>query len=548
MERARHEALAGAASTFDLIYSESERILLHISMDEYIFPLTRVQPTTYSEKMSFVASVSNIVNTLIFHEEYIHSINLYFEENDFFFSTTGDNGSINSISDRSWYDEYLKKRDKVDFWVSNRNTEGHTKQNVVSIYKVITSSAESHSVAIININKSKIDALLRDTIDLSESSFFAFDENGNMIYSITNDKTLPDTEKLSVLISASDDTAIPTRISAGKNDYILSYMKSGHNRWNYASITSLEDYNDRLSALLFFTLACFLFMILIEIVIAFFLSMRMYKPIKRIIDLLDNPEKWVSAANNSLIISANELKYIEQNILSNYHESSQIKTEFENKIVSLKKATVTALQSQMNPHFLYNTLESINWKARRLLGTDNEVSDMLLTLSRILRYNLNSSNNFIALGEEVRHAQIYLSLQSLRYKNLFEAKFDVAEDILEANIVKFLLQPILENAIYHGIKPAGKKCTISVTVKSANELLIITVSDNGVGIDDESLKRLNFDLSENTEHLTKHIGLTNINQRIKLLCGEKYGIAIKSKESKGTSVIVTLPATIAKES
>ena len=142
---------------------------------------------------------------------------------------------------------------------------------------------------------------------------------------------------------------------------------------------------------------------------------------------------------------------------------------------------------------------------------------------------------------------MYLSLLSLRYKNLFETRFDIAEDISKTSVVKFLLQPILENAIYHGIKPAGKKCTICVIARSAGELLIITVSDNGVGIDEEALKKLNYDLSENTEHLTKHIGLTNINQRIKLLCGEKYGIIIKSQKNEGTSVVVKLPTAIVNE-
>ncbi|RXI54878.1 sensor histidine kinase [Clostridium tetani] len=212
-----------------------------------------------------------------------------------------------------------------------------------------------------------------------------------------------------------------------------------------------------------------------------------------------------------------------------------------NKVYQVEKqkrsAELRVLQSQINPHFLYNTLDTIQWKA--LEYNAFEVADMINSLSGFFRISLSDGKEFITISDEVEHVSNYLEIQKIRYKDKISYSIDVDNSVEQYLVPKLIVQPLVENSIYHGLKLQKHKGVINVYISSKDGFLLIEVLDNGLGMDVEQLITLRKNLWESIE--TNHYGLYNINERLKLAFGEKYSIEIKSELKIGTQVLLRIP-------
>lgn len=223
------------------------------------------------------------------------------------------------------------------------------------------------------------------------------------------------------------------------------------------------------------------------------------------------------------------------------------------KQIATKVAELKALQAQMNPHFLYNTLDSINWKAK-IHGVE-EISEMVSALSSIIEANLNRMNEkFITLDKEIEYINNYYFLLKKRYGKKINLELNIKMDALNCVIPKLIIQPIVENAVYHGLETKVGSGTIVLKAGINDGRLLIEVRDDGTGIDGDTLKRLNRSLSEERKEASadadaeaadnsfSSIGITNVHKRIRLLYGNMYGLTIDSMEGEGTVVGISLPA------
>ncbi len=200
-----------------------------------------------------------------------------------------------------------------------------------------------------------------------------------------------------------------------------------------------------------------------------------------------------------------------------------------------KQSELNALKSQIRPHYLYNTLEVIRMNA--VHNDDIEVADMILSLSNQLKYVIDYGEDWVTIRRELAHLKDYFYIISVRFENQIDLRCDISEEVdLDGYILKLSLQPIVENAIQHGIRPKGGKGTVWVTIEVIDENLMVTVYDDGVGIDEDRLIQLNQQLDEAGSTSGKGIGMKNVHERIKSLCGEGYGLEISSRAHIGTSV------------
>ena len=211
----------------------------------------------------------------------------------------------------------------------------------------------------------------------------------------------------------------------------------------------------------------------------------------------------------------------------------QIITEQEGK----RKSELKALQAQINPHFLYNTLDSIIWMNEN--KNYEGVTVMVAALAKLFRISLSRGHEIICIADELEHARNYLTIQKIRYKDKFEYTIDAEPGLQSERTLKLILQPIIENAIYHGISPLNEKGIIKISVTSEGNNILFQVSDNGYGIKPEILKELL--VKESTSYHSGGVGLKNVNERIKLFYGEEYGIEIKSEIDVGTVVNIRIP-------
>ena len=205
-----------------------------------------------------------------------------------------------------------------------------------------------------------------------------------------------------------------------------------------------------------------------------------------------------------------------------------------------RRSELEVLQSQINPHFLYNTLDSVIWMTES--GRQEEAIQMVTSLARLFRIALSRGNSIIPLADELEHARHYMTIQQIRFKNKFQTKITAQPGTEGLYTLKLIVQPILENAIYHGMASAEDDGLISVTACRAGDDLIIDVSDNGLGMRPEVAASL---LDENRPEVRTSgsgIGVRNVHQRIRLTFGPEYGLTIFSEPDEGTLVRIRLPA------
>ena len=210
----------------------------------------------------------------------------------------------------------------------------------------------------------------------------------------------------------------------------------------------------------------------------------------------------------------------------------------------LRKAEFEVLQAQINPHFLYNTLDAIVWSAEA--GNQKQVVSMVGSLSEFFRSSLNKGKEIVTIRDELQHVRSYLEIQQIRYQDILQYELNVPGKFFGFEIPKITIQPIVENALYHGIKNKRGGGKISVTGEEVGETMVIKVIDDGIGMDESRLSDVKNGLLGRGSKADAVYGLYNVNERIKLNFGEEYGITVDSVYGTGTTVSITLPKILTK--
>ncbi len=221
------------------------------------------------------------------------------------------------------------------------------------------------------------------------------------------------------------------------------------------------------------------------------------------------------------------------------HEVYEVNLQKNQLAVRQREIKLKMLATQINPHFLFNALEAIRMRA--YCNNDNEVAEVIMLLGKIMRRNLEIENELVVLKDEIDLVKSYLEIQKFRFTNRFNYKLNYDNDLENYKLLPLIIQPIIENAVVHGLKFVEEGGIISFSAEKGDGIIKIMVEDNGCGMDEERLKYVINSLNEVEESIGKHIGLRNVYQRIRLYYGEKYGMTISSVFGKGTRVEITLP-------
>ncbi len=320
--------------------------------------------------------------------------------------------------------------------------------------------------------------------------------------------------------------------------YAIKSMKSKFSDFNYYTLSELNGYTSKLVIIFFaiFFVGCIF--IFFGFTIASYLAFQSYRPIINIAALLENPE---DEASRKYLENDVNTKFIAERIMYVINSNEKLKTQLNTKNALFDSAQITALQTQINPHFIYNTLSLFYLTAQDALGKKHSLSTGLIALSKIMRYCLSSDNSIVNLKEEVESANEYLKIMNSRYNDRFEVRWDIDDECYDKKIVKMSLQPILENIFKYAFGRHKKDGVITVKIKKENQNIIISIKDNGVGIAPERLAQIREKLKSASYTSSRHIGLANVDKRIKIIYGEDYGISIFSECDRGTDVIITIP-------
>lgn len=480
-------------------------------------------------------TISRLTKTLPIIYRYIDSIYIYSEPTD---TVIMDNNSIplSDLSDTDWINAYHAVTSSKGTIIPR--SKNNVYPQLITIIKPIYVADEKKGAIIMNINAQSI----------YNSMLYQQYKDGRLFFLVNADNKIIISSELSYFNTYPDDIGLNTLTieSNPKNsiyeindkNYVVLSGDSTISDYKYISAYPLELYEHKLSTMKLQIIGILLLLMIIIFILAYVASVRSYSPLNEIISFLDNSQP---PADNIEEEDKNELMYIINSIQTHINDKTKMAEILEERMKLLRKSQYDMLQTQINPHFLYNTLETINWMAYNMSNSENPVSKSLINLASFFRNTL-TSGYFVSIENEIKYTKEYVNILALRYGDLFDIEWDIDESILSYTIIKICLQPIIENAVYHGIKQKNDKGLIKIKGLCDDNNIILIVSDDGVGIEKDALDELNKTLSETSFTNEKsHIGLSNVNQRIKIIFGDSYGIHVESTVGVGTDVYVTIP-------
>lgn len=480
-------------------------------------------------------TISQLAKTLPIIYRYIDSIYIYSEPTD---TVIMDNNSIplSDLSDTDWINAYRAVTSPKGTIIPR--SKNNVYPQLITIIKPIYVAGEKKGAIIMNINAQSI----------YNSMLYQQYKDGRLFFLVNADNKIIISSELSYFNTYPDDIGLNTLTieSNPKNsvyeindkNYVVLSGDSTISDYKYISAYPLELYEHKLSTMKLQIIGILLLLMIIIFILAYVASVRSYSPLNEIISFLDNSQPPADSIEEE---DKNELMYIINSIQTHINDKTKMAEILEERMKLLRKSQYDMLQTQINPHFLYNTLETINWMAYNMSNSENPVSKSLINLASFFRNTL-TSGYFVSIENEIKYTKEYVNILALRYGDLFDIEWDIDESILSYTIIKICLQPIIENAVYHGIKQKNDKGLIKIKGLCDDNNIILIVSDDGVGIEKDDLDELNKTLSETSFTNEKsHIGLSNVNQRIKIIFGDSYGIHVESTVGVGTDVYVTIP-------
>lgn len=444
-----------------------------------------------------------------------------------------------NINNQDWFVSAVKNPNSVNFSLPHVHNVFYGKHNwVVSLSKGVKFTRNNkvvQGVLLVDMKFSSLDQLCRE-VNLGKKGYiYIVDYHGNIIYH-------PQQQLLYMGFKQENINSILKQPSGsfienfqGKKR-LITVRKEKYTRWNIVGVSYLDEFLATKNELSRFAVLVLILGILFVIIISISISAEISKPIKQ----LEKSMKLVEEGRFDVTIDIRgEYEVVR---LSNTFNImvAKIKNLMEQIVVeqeAKRKSELNALQSQINPHFLYNTLDSVVWMAEN--GKMQDVITMITALARLFRISISRGKNIITVKEELEHAKNYLIIQKIRYKNKFEFHIQSQEGTLECLTIKLILQPIIENAIYHGIEYMVDEGMIDISVSIEDNKLVYVVSDNGLGMEPELLEKILFAKTKKSQG--SGVGIKNVHERIRLYYGEEYGLKIESEREVGTTVRIYLP-------
>ena len=395
-------------------------------------------------------------------------------------------------------------------------------------------------VLLVDMNFSGIEQICKDvTLPYSQGYLYLIDGSGELIYHPRQQLIYAGLLEENNLSAADYSDGTHTETFQGQRRSV-TVKTVGYTGWKLVGVVPRANMLDNYGQLMLF----FLFVVFFSIFLLVFAHLRLSEWITAPMKQLDRAVKELESGREQVDFTVDgpyEVEHLSRSIQSMVSTLRHLMDDIMEQEAQKRRSELDVLQSQINPHFLYNTLDSVVWMTEN--GRTEDAVVMLTALARFFRISLSRGSNIIPLADELEHARHYLTIQKMRYKNKFSAQISAEDGVESLYTIKLIIQPILENAIYHGMAYADGDGEIQIHAFREGEDILIEVTDNGPGMPEELVEQL---LSPNGPAVSgakgSGIGFRNVHQRIQLTFGPDYGLTILSEPDSGTTVRIRLPA------
>lgn len=536
----------------DMVLSNSKQVIdqVEINLNTYLRNMMRISDAVY---------YNVIKNTDLDEESMSQEMNLLYEvyrDNLVGLACFTDTGELISsvpmgnlkenvdVTKQSWFVDAQDKMENLHF--SDLHVQNIFENSTNRYYWVISlsrgveltnSGKMSEGILLVDMDFSGIRQLFAKVNSQNMGYVYLMDSDGKIIYHPRQNLIF------SNMIQENNEMAKTYEDGAHREtfegeDRMVAVKTVGYTGWKIVSVMPMEKFLGDFSRTRTMAVMIIIVAILVMIFANQFVAVRVAKPLRNLEDSLTGIG--IDREPQIYIGGPPEIQHLGETIRSMVEQLRQLTDDIVREQEEKRKSELDALQSQINPHFLYNTLDSIMWmiEAEKY---DDAIS-MVQALSRLFRISLSKGKNIITVGEELQHAKNYLDIQKYRYKNKFTSYFEIEEGIEKYKTIKLIIQPLIENAIYYGMEYMDGDGEIYVRAYTKEEDLFIEVEDNGLGMQKAQVESL---LTDGTRIRSKGsgIGIRNVHQRIQLYFGTEYGLEILSEPDEGTMVRIHLPKT-----
>lgn len=445
------------------------------------------------------------------------------------------------IHSQEWYTNALEGRESVYL------TSSHV-QHIISGERpwVITLSRgirnkemgtgqEKEGVFFIDLNYSAISELCDQSMVGNQGYAFIVDADGNIVYhpqqQLYNELQ---TENIDLVMNAGSDIVT---WGDGINKKMYSISRSEKTGWTVVDCVRVEELLRRSNEAQSIYVLVAIGLMAVALFFSRFVAKSITLPIQRLCDSMERVQEGDFSVSDIVVDSENEIGSLTKSFNVMTQRIHELMAQNIREQEAKRKSELKALQSQINPHFLYNTLDSIIWMAE---GKKNEeVVLMTASLARLLRQSISNEDELVSIGQEIEYARGYLTIQKMRYKDKLEFWIEVEPSILNIRLIKLVLQPVIENAIYHGLKYKESRGLLLVKGFMKNGNAVLQVIDDGVGMDQETLDHIYE--RHKVDYHSNGVGIYNVQKRLQLYYGNEYGIVYESKPGEGTTATITIP-------
>ncbi|MFB6362757.1 sensor histidine kinase [Paenibacillus elgii] len=530
----------------DSIRQVSDSISANPNIREYL--RRPVTDDDFQQSMEDFRKINDIIQSFPYKQE-VFKIRIFFDTPIFYSSNKMNLLGMEQAASAPWYKDVNDRNGKI-VWTSTYPYKFYHawQENIISCVRVLNDLKQLDKrlgYVSIDLKERDIFKILEATEEVVNGRLFIVNGSGTILSNRdsaligTSIYTMKGFEHLSL-----NEKKFVRADVMGKNS-LVQVKNIESLDMNIVSIIPMESISEKNGIIMKFLLQSFALILLVSILLAVLLSknvtgrvLQLIEYVRRV-DIEDDDYELKVEHNDelsSLMISFNKMVARNRTLIKEVYQEK----------VSKKEAEMRALQAQINPHFLYNTMDTINWMALKYKARD--IMHMTQLLSRFYRLSLNGGRDIVNIEDEIEHIKTYIDIQKNRFEDDIEAYFDICPKLYRYSTIKLLLQPIVENAIFHGIqKKPDQKGVIRIIGFKDDQIIKLRIIDDGAGMDRETVAKLEAGLIEADNHSGSY-GLKNITQRIKLYFGEEYGIKIDSEPEKGTCVELFFPAVIYKDS
>ena len=448
------------------------------------------------------------------------------------------------VTRQDWYVQAMDKMENMHFSTPHiQNLFDDTAfcyYWVISLSRVVELTDEGVpqlGVLLVDMDFSSISRMMKQINTLNNGQYYYLcDNNGQIIYhpqqiQISNGICNENSE-----IAAQYKDGVYDEVFEGEQRKIVVNTIS-YTGWKLVGVIPYTTFTHGMIGIRYFIVMIMLLMAMMLVIINRVISVRISSPILK---LNDSVKEFEAGEKPEIYIGGPlEIRQLGHSIQRSYEQIDMLMKKIVWEQNERRKSELDALQSQINPHFLYNALDSITWMIEG--GRNDDAAFMISQLAKLFRISLSKGHTIISVKDELQHAESYMNIQKVRYKDSFSVTFDVEPSIYTCCTVKLILQPILENAINYGVGGMDDCGEIRVTGLRKDGKIILSVTDNGIGIPEDEVKLL---LTDNNRVHKKGsgVGLVNVNNRIQVLFGKEYGLIIESEPDEGTTVSICIPA------